>query len=165
MKNTTIILIYNAFESGITALLCFAVGYSMSILIRDQQTTLDSLWCMLSGLVVLQWLTKDAIAKAKELVIGSIIGCIVSTLICYLIGYQYLAIFFSVTLSMLVTGIIRYQKGIITASVTAAGVTGFGMLQHITSPQFNALMRATDTIIGVILAISIVFLSSQLKIR
>ncbi len=158
-------LVYNAIESGIVALICFGAGFFVSILLRDGQTQLDSLWCMLSGLVVLQWLAKNAISIAKETIIGSMIGCVISAIVCYLIGYHYTSIFLSVSISILVTGFVKYQRGIVTASVTAAGMAGFGMLNSDVIPQINSLMRAADTIIGVALAVLVIIVSSWLKIR
>lgn len=165
ISHSAMLLLYNAVESGTVALICFSAGYTLSVLLKDNQTQLDSLWCMLSGLVVLQWLTKDAIDKAKELIIGSLTGCVVSAVICYSVGYHYISIFLSVVVSVLVIGWFNYHKAIITSSVTAAGMVGIGIVNDASLPQINSIMRTTDTIVGVILAIVVVFLSSKFKIR
>jgi uncharacterized membrane protein YgaE (UPF0421/DUF939 family) len=156
--------IYTCLEAAIVGLACFIFGNYLSSLVHDGKGYIDGLWCMISSLVVLQSLTSDVINSAKERVLGTITGSVLSGLGCSILGYTYLTIFVSIGTSAGVMSAMNMPNAIRIATSTAAIISGYGFISK-SSFVLNAMMRSLDTIVGVGFSVLFVLLSYELNIR
>ena len=158
-------MVYVSLETALVGIVCFALGRHVSDWVHDGKGYIDGLWCMVSALVVLQSFISDTLKASKDRIIGTIVASLISGLVCSLIGYGYLAIFSAIILSAYVMNVMKMDDGVRIATATAAVITGYGFIKPEYSPVVNAAMRSLDTLIGVGVSLTFVYVSYRLNLR
>ena len=158
-------ILYVSVETALVGVGCFIIGERVSQWVHDGKGYIDGLWCMISALVVLQSFISDTLKASKDRIVGTLVASVLAGLICILVGYGYLAIFYSIVLSAYVMNMLKMQDGVRIATATAAVITGYGFIKPEDSPLLNASMRSLDTLIGVGVSLAVVYLSYKLKVR
>ena len=95
---------------------------------HDHKGYLDGLWCIISGLVVLQSLVSDTICASKERTVGTSVASMIAALMCLLLGFGHLSIFLSVALSAYTMNLLRMENDVRIAAATAGVVFGYGFV-------------------------------------
>lgn len=165
IKKTIISALYESLEASFIALICFVIGNYLISLAHDGKGYIDGLWCMISSLVVLQSFVSETLDASKSRISGTVIASIISALSCLIFGYGYIAIFLSISLSLLIMKFFNFSEGVRIATATAAVITGYGFIKPEYSPILNATMRSIDTLIGVGISITVVYVSYLLHFR
>ncbi|MCH2184214.1 MAG: FUSC family protein [Mariniblastus sp.] len=158
-------MMYVSVETALVGIVCFVIGERLSQWVHDGKGYLDGLWCMVSALVVLQSFVDDTLKASKDRVIGTLVASVLSVLVCFLFGYGYLTIFLAIALSAFTMNCLKMSDGVRIATATAAVITAYGFIKPHESPLLNASMRSLDTLIGVGVALSFVYLSFKLTVR
>ena len=156
---------YASIEAAVVGIVCLVIGGHVSGWVHDHKGYLDGLWCMISGLVVLQSLVSDTVKASKERIVGTLVASVLSALVCMLLGYGYLSIFLSISLSVYTMNLLKMESGVRIATATVAVIAGYGFIHPEISAWVNATMRSLDTVIGVGVGVAAVYLSYRLKIR
>ena len=158
-------ILYVSIETAVVGIMCFIIGERVSQWVHDGKGYIDGLWCMISALVVLQSFISETLKASKDRIIGTLVASVLAGLICVLVGYGYLAIFSSIVLSAYVMNLLKMEDGVRIATATAAVITGYGFIKPEYSPVINAAMRSLDTLLGVGVSLSVVYLSYKLNVR
>ena len=158
-------IVYVSIETAVVGIVCFIIGERVSQWVHDGKGYIDGLWCMISALVVLQSFISETLKASKDRIVGTLVASVLAGLICVLVGYGYLAIFSSIVLSAYVMNLLKMEDGVRIATATAAVITGYGFIKPEYSPVINAAMRSLDTLLGVGVSLSVVYLSYKLNVR
>ena len=158
-------ILYVSIETAVVGIMCFIIGERVSQWVHDGKGYIDGLWCMISALVVLQSFISETLKASKDRIVGTLVASVLAGLICVLVGYGYLAIFSSIVLSAYVMNLLKMEDGVRIATATAAVITGYGFIKPEYSPVINAAMRSLDTLLGVGVSLSVVYLSYKLNVR
>lgn len=158
-------ILYVSIEAAVVGIVCFIIGERVSQWVHDGKGYIDGLWCMISALVVLQSFISDTLKASKDRIVGTLVASVLAGLICVLVGYGYLAIFTSIVVLVYVMNMLKMEDGVRIATATAAVITGYGFVKPEYSPVINAAMRSLDTLLGVGVSVSVVYLSYKLKVR
>jgi uncharacterized membrane protein YgaE (UPF0421/DUF939 family) len=158
-------ILYVSIETAVVGIVCFIIGERVSQWVHDGKGYIDGLWCMISALVVLQSFISETLKASKDRIVGTLVASVLAGLICVLLGYGYLAIFSSLVLSVYVMNLLKMEDGVRIATATAAVITGYGFIKPEYSPVINAAMRLLDTLLGVGVSLSVVYLSYKLNVR
>ena len=77
---------YASIEAAVVGIVCLVIGGHVSGWVHDHKGYLDGLWCMISGLVVLQSLVSDTVKASKERIVGTLVASVLSALVCMVLG-------------------------------------------------------------------------------
>ena len=157
--------IYLSVEAGFVGLVTFLFGYKMAHFMRGALPVFGGIWCMSSSLVVLFAFVDTSLSSAKTRLVASVIGCVVGASLCYMIGPNYFSMFLSVTLTMFVSELFGYSKGVRISSCVAAVIIGIGMIAPNYSPFMNAVLRLSESLFGILFAMLVVYLSYKINMR
>lgn len=157
--------IYVSIEAGFIGLISFVFGYKTAFFIDGAPPIFGGLWSMASGLVVLFAFVDSSIESAKVRVISSMIGALAAVLFSSLLGANYLSMFLAVSITVLTSLLFGYEKGSRISSCVAAMVIGIGALEPKYHPFNSAILRLTESLFGILIALFAVLFSYKVKVR
>ena len=152
-------------EAAIVGVLGFVLGYQTSIYTHQPLPFWGGIWCMGNALAILYAFMDTTFAGAKFRMICTLIGCFIGLLIALILGVNYLAIFFAVSLAVFFTHIIRFEKGSRVSSCAVVVIIGINILAPNASIVSNTVLRFTESALGVTVAIIIASIGYIFGIR
>ncbi|MDP1573739.1 MAG: FUSC family protein [Coxiellaceae bacterium] len=144
-----------AIKTTIVTALCYYAGFYLSTLYRFSSPQVASLWCIISGIIVLQVFIKDSFSAAWLRILGSFIGAAMSFIFSQFFGYTIQALLLCVLCTVMLTSIFHIKQAFRLASLTAAIVIIVGMLTPTVAPFINASARFMESAAGALIAMTI----------
>ncbi len=120
---------------------------------------------MVSSLVVLQSLLKEAVKAGSIRIVGSFVGALISGVVCELWGYGYWQLLTAIFVSIYLMHIFSEEKAYRLSSATAGVIVVIGLMHPSEKAWLNALSRFMESVLGVSVAIVIVTFSERLGLR
>lgn len=152
-----------AIKTGIVTALCYYAGFYLSACYHFSSPQVAGLWCIISGIVVLQVFIHESFTAAGLRILGSFVGAVSSCLFAFFFGYTMQALLLCVICTVMLTSAFKIKQTFRLASLTAAIVIIVGMLAPAVSPWMNASSRFFESAIGAVIAIVITALFFPLR--
>lgn len=122
---------------------------------------LAGMWCVISALIVMQVMMREALEAALLRIVGSLVGAVVAWGFASWLGYTVLALLCCVFFAVLLTWVCRVAEAFRLASLTAVIIIVVGMISPDLPVWQNSLSRFVESALGVGIAIILVLVFSK----
>lgn len=150
-------------KTAIVTALCYYAGYYFSLFYTFSTPPVAGLWCVISGIIVLQVFIEESFSAAWLRILGSFVGATMSFIFAMLMGYNIPALLICVFFTVMLTSVFKIKQAFRLASLTAAIVIIIGIVEPTVSPFMNASSRFLESAIGTVIAIIITGLFFPLR--
>ena len=144
-----------AIKTAIVTALCYYAGFYFSMLYKFSSPQIAGLWCIISGIIVLQVFIQDSFSAAWLRILGSFVGAVMSFIFSEFLGYTLPALLLCVLCTVMLTSAFHIKQAFRLASLTAAIVIIVGMLTPTVAPFMNASGRFFESAMGALIAMAI----------
>lgn len=146
--------LFLSIEMALIVWLCFVI--SSFIGYTNQNTAIiGGLWASISGIVVIQNTRKLTDHMAVVRLIGSLIGAAIAGLFLMIFPVSIFLCIPIIFLTSLICKFIHFEEGLRLAGLTAAVIVAVSLMEPQLPPFWNALSRFLESLIGVLVAVSI----------
>lgn len=147
-----------AIEAVIVAIASFYSGIAFSKLYGFAQPDVAGLWCMISGIIVLQVMIQESLSAGWFRILGSFVGSLWGGLVATWLGYTVLALGVAIFATVLSLSLTKTKEAFRLACLTAGIVIIIGMMEPNVPPYLNAIARFVESGLGAALAILVTIL-------
>ena len=152
-----------ALENAVVCLAAYLAGAFFTSSFHGRSSSIGGLWCLISGIVVLQATTRDAWQSAVLRVLGTLIGAIIGGLYLYVFPFSPIGMAASVGLTVLLCQALNVPDHGRLAAITVALIIVISSGNPELSPFVNAALRFSESVIGAGIAVLAVLLWPKSK--
>jgi uncharacterized membrane protein YccC len=134
-------------------LLAYLAGLHLTLVIPSVSAHIGALWCVISGLVVLQATRRETVASAWLRVLGTLIGALVSAIYLLFLPFSPIGLAVSIGITVLLCHAWRVPDHARLASITVAVIMVVSTVHPQINPLVNAGLRFVESCIGTVLAV------------
>ena len=138
-----------AVQDAAVCLLAYLAGFYFNQAIVSSSSHIGALWCVISGIVVLQATRRDTVASAWLRVLGTLIGAVISAIYLLFLPFNPIGLAVTIGITMLVCYILQIPDHARLAAITVAVI----MVVSLVHPLMNAALRFIESCIGTVLAV------------
>jgi uncharacterized membrane protein YgaE (UPF0421/DUF939 family) len=142
-----------AVQDAAVCLLAYLGGLYVNLLIEGAPSQIGALWCVISGIVVLQATRRDTVALAWLRVLGTLIGATISTIYLLLLPFNPIGLAVTIGITMLVCYVFQIPDHARLAAITVAVIMVVSLVHPQINPLMNAGLRFIESCIGTALAV------------
>jgi uncharacterized membrane protein YccC len=142
-----------AVQIASVSLASYLAGYHFTALFHGASAGLGGLWSAISGIVVLQTTWGDTWSSASLRIVGTIIGAIISAAYLAMLPFSPVGMAASVFATVLLCHGVRLPDHARLAAITVAVIMVTGSLNPTLGPIQNAALRASESAIGIAMAV------------
>ncbi len=142
-----------ALEASVTALIGFLLGAWISHYLHAGSPLIGGLWAMISAVIIGHVNYREMLNNAKNRVLGTLIGVLISWIVFSFMGYHDESFFIGMLLSVMICAFFKlslYRLSCITVAIIFA-VSQVGGIYI--SPWVNASSRFLESCVGVAIAL------------
>lgn len=145
-------------KTVIVVLAAFLGGYYFTRLFHEPTSLVGGLWATISAIIVLESTHYETFASAKNRIIGTLIGAILSGV--YLLMFPFTIIGFAATIGVgvLVCYIFRVPQSVKLTGITISVIMIVSTIGKDLHPVTNAGLRFVESAIGTSMAIIVAFI-------
>jgi uncharacterized membrane protein YccC len=141
-----------AIQEGAVCFLAYLGGVYLTLVIEGTPSQIGALWCVISGIVVLQATRQETLASVWLRVLGTLIGAVISAIYLLILPFHPVGLAASIGLTMLLCEILHLPGHARLASITVAVIMIVSMIHPQMNPLINAGLRFVESCIGATLA-------------
>jgi uncharacterized membrane protein YccC len=142
-----------AVQDAAVCLLAYLGGLYVNLLIEGTPSEIGALWCVISGIVVLQATRRDTVASAGLRTLGTLIGSVISAIYLLLLPFHPIGLAVTIGITMLVCYVFQIPDHARLAAITVAVIMIVSLVHPQMNPLINAGMRFVESCIGTALAV------------
>ena len=152
-----------AIQNAVVCLAAYLAGSFFTSSFHGRSSSIGGLWCLISGIVVLQATSRDAWQSAVLRVFGTLIGATIGGLYLYLLPFSTIGMAVSIGLTVLVCQVLNTPDHGRLAAITVALIMVLSSANPELSPFANAALRFSESVIGAGIAVLTVLLWPKTK--
>jgi len=152
-----------AIQNGVVCLASYLLGAYFTGLFHGRSSSIGGLWCVISGIVVLQATSRDAWQSAILRVLGTLIGATIGGLYLQFFPFSVIGMAVSVGLTVLLCQALDVPDHGRLAAITVALIIVISTGNPELSPFTNAALRFAESVIGAGIAVLAVLLWPKAK--
>jgi len=142
-----------AVQDAAVCLLAYLGGLYFNLLIEGTPSEIGALWCVISGIVVLQATRRDTVASAWLRVLGTLIGAAISAIYLLFLPFHPIGLAVTIGITMLVCYVFQIPDHARLAAITVAVIMVVSLVHPQINPLLNAGLRFIESCIGTALAV------------
>lgn len=161
MKNK--LFVQTVIKNIVVVLAAFLGGYYFTSIFHEPSSLVGGLWATISAIIVLEVSHYETITSAKNRLIGSFIGAVLSGI--YLWLFPFTAIGFTVTIGVgvLVCFILKVPQAVKLTGITISVVVIVSTITEDLHPVNNAGLRFIESAIGTGVAVLVAYITYLLR--
>ncbi len=155
MKNK--LFVQTVIKNVIVVLAAFLGGFYFTSMFHEPSSLVGGLWATISAIIVLEVSHHETLTSAKNRLVGSFIGAVLSGI--YLLLFPFTAIGFAVTIGVgvLICFILKVPQAVKLTGITISVVVIVSTITEDLHPVNNAGLRFIESAIGTGVAILVAF--------
>lgn len=157
--------LYMSIEAAIVGILAFIFGYQTSFLIHGKLSFWGGIWCMTNALGILYAFVDSVLVWAKIRIVANLFACFCALTIPLIFGSNYFTMFLVVLVSILISNLLGYEKNSRICACVVTFIIGFKIICPEESLPVIILLRLTETLFGIFLALFAVGISYKFRVR
>jgi uncharacterized membrane protein YgaE (UPF0421/DUF939 family) len=150
-------------KTALITVLCFYAGSYLSTLYHFPTPALGGLWCVISGIIVLQVFVAESFKAAWLRIIGSLIGAITSLIFSLFTSYSIISLGACVFCTVMIASAFKIKETFRLASLTVVIIFIVGMTDPTVPILLNAFSRFLESVTGAIIAIAMTMIFFPLR--
>ena len=152
-----------ALQNALVCLAAYLAGVYFTSSFHGRSSIIGGLWCVISGIVVLQATSRDAWQSAVLRVLGTLIGATIGGFYLHLFPFSTIGMAVSVGLTVLFCQALNVPDHGRLAAITVALIIVISSGNPELSPFANAALRFSESVIGAGIAVLAVLLWPKSK--
>jgi uncharacterized membrane protein YccC len=152
-----------AIQNAVVCLAAYLAGAYFTSSFHGRSSSIGGLWCVISGIVVLQATSRDAWQSAVLRVLGTLIGATIGGFYLHLFPFSTIGMAVSVGLTVLFCQALNVPDHGRLAAITVALIIVISSGNPELSPFVNAALRFSESVIGAGIAVLAVLLWPKSK--
>lgn len=141
----------------------FLFGYNFTALFHEPTSLVGGLWAVISAIIVLEATNKETFSSAKNRIVGTLIGALVSGF--YLFFFQFTIIGFLITIGVgvLLCLLLKLHASIKLTTITISVIVIVSAISKDLHPLTNAGLRFVESAIGTATAIIVALIAYYIE--
>ena len=152
-----------AIQNAVVCLAAYLAGAFFTSSFHGRSSSIGGLWCLISGIVVLQATSRDAWQSAVLRVLGTLIGATIGGFYLHFFPFSPIGMAVSVGLTVLLCQALDVPDHGRLAAITVALIIVISSGNPDLSPFANAALRFSESVIGAGIAVLAVLLWPKTK--
>ena len=150
-------------KSIVVVLGAFLGGFYFTELFHEPTSLVGGLWAVISAIIVLETTHKETFASAKNRLIGTFIGALVSGVYLYYFSFSILGFIIAVAVGALICFLFNLQKSVKLTGITISVIMIVATLEKGIHPFLNAGLRLAESAIGTGIAVLVALLALYIE--
>lgn len=157
------IQLQTAIKSGITGGVALFLGVQLAHIMDRPNKLVSGLWTVMTALIVVQAYLGATYTAAWERFLGTLIGSIFGGIFTVLFGAHPISLGISIFLTVSVCSLFKLENSIKIATISVTAVMVLWGLDPTISPWTFAFFRFLDSLVGIIIAVTIAHILWPMK--
>lgn len=141
----------------------FLGGFYFTSLFHEATSLVGGLWAVISAIIVLEATHKETFTSAKNRLIGTFIGAIVSGVYLYFFTFSILGFIIAVAVGTLICFLFGLQKSVKLTGITISVIMIVATVEKGIHPFLNAGLRFAESAIGTGIAVLVALLALSVE--
>lgn len=157
--------IHFSVEAGLVCILSFWLGHFIVQYFYLDYAFLGGFWCSVCAISILHPWTKNSLNEAKKRFYANMLSIILTGILCFFFGIGYFQFSSAIALNILITRLTKFYAGTRIAAIQAGIIVAIGIVLPKLSLYAILVTRFSETVVGILIGLLAVGISSKLGIR